>query len=211
MNKPRLAIIGSGDLGFQLANLGSTCRYEVVGFYDDFATAGSRVHDFEVLGDQAQIENDFNKKKFDTLALAIGYKHMQARKEIFEKYISNIPFANLIHPSAYVDNTTHLGSGIIAYPGVTIDAFCRLEDNILLNTATTIAHDTSVGSHSFFSPRVALAGFVNIGDQCILGTNCTVIDNIGMASGTQIGAGGVVIRSIEDAGVYVGNPVRKIR
>jgi acetyltransferase-like isoleucine patch superfamily enzyme len=61
------------------------------------------------------------------------------------------------------------------------------------------------------SPRVALAGFVTVEEMCILGINATVIDNINIVSKTQIGGGSVVIKNIEQSGLYVGNPIRFIR
>ena len=56
-----------------------------------------------------------------------------------------------------------------------------------------------------------MAGFVTIEEQCVLGINSTIIDNINIISNTQIGAGSLVIKSIEKKGLYVGNPLRFIR
>jgi acetyltransferase-like isoleucine patch superfamily enzyme len=58
---------------------------------------------------------------------------------------------------------------------------------------------------------VALAGFIKIEELCIIGINATIIDNISIVSKTQIGGGTVVIESVENKGLYVGNPHRFIR
>jgi UDP-3-O-[3-hydroxymyristoyl] glucosamine N-acyltransferase len=80
-----------------------------------------------------------------------------------------------------------------------------------MNISCTVAHDTVIGKHSFLSPSVAIAGFVNVKEQCIIGINSTIIDNITMTAKTQIGGGGVVIKDIDEPGLYVGNPVKFIR
>ena len=81
----------------------------------------------------------------------------------------------------------------------------------MLNVGVVVAHDTEIGRNTFLSPAVAIAGFVKIGSACIVGLNASVIDNVHIQSGTQIGAGTVVIRSIEKSGLYVGNPARFVR
>lgn len=62
-----------------------------------------------------------------------------------------------------------------------------------------------------FSARIAVAGFAEIGEQCFVGINSTIIDGIKITDNTQIGAGTVVIKSIEKSGLYVGNPAKFIR
>lgn len=54
-------------------------------------------------------------------------------------------------------------------------------------------------------------GFVNIKEQCIIGINSIIIDNISITEGTRIGGGTVVIKNIEEKGLYVGNPARFVK
>src|SRR5690606_3418643 len=107
--------------------------------------------------------------------------------------------------------TAIIEKGSVVYPGCLIDANAVIKANTILNISCAIAHDTTIGSHCFLSPRVAIAGFVNIEELCIIGINATLIDNLTIISQTQIGAGTVVIKSIESKGLYVGNPAKFIR
>ena len=206
-----LAIIGSGHLGQQLAHYAiADGHYAKVVFFDDVSTE-KYSNGFEILGTSETIESHFKEKCFDEILIGIGYKHLAVRKNLFEKFSGKIPFGKIVHSSVWMDPTAEIKSGSVIYPGCIIDAHSVVSENTILNIGCAIAHDTTIGKHCFLSPRVAIAGFVNIGETCILGINCTIIDNISMVAGTQIGGGAVVIKNIEERGLYVGNPLRFIR
>lgn len=208
----KLAIIGSGDLGQLIAyHAAESSNYEVVGFFNDYLEKGSKVHSKTILGGTNDILPLFQQKDFDFLMVGVGYQHFGFRQKVFEQFKGQIPFANIIHPSAYIDSSCQLGEGIFILPGCTLDYNVKLSDNVLLNTSCTIAHDSSVGQHSFLSPRVAMAGFITLGVCCNIGINTTIIDNIKITDHVQTGGGTVVIKNLEKSGLYVGNPARFIR
>jgi len=210
MNKT-LAIIGSGHLGQQIANYAiSDGHYEKVVFFDDFSNE-NEVNGISILGNSEAIEKEFQKKTFDEIIIGIGYKHLETRKQLFEKFITKIPFGKIIHSSCWVDKTAQIKEGCVIYPSCCIDAHAFIDQNTIVNVACTIAHDTKVGKHCFLSPRVALAGFITIEELCILGINATVIDNLQIVAKTQIGGGTVVIKNLLESGLYVGNPQRFIK
>lgn len=209
--KKTLAIIGSGHLGQQIAHYAiADNHYDKVVFFDDFSKE-AQINGFQILGNSDAIEMEFEKKSFDELLVGIGYKHLEARKQLFERFYGIIPFGKIIHSSVWVDKTTQVKYGCVIYPSCCIDANVTIDCNTIINVASTIAHDTYIGKHCFLSPRVALAGFIKIEELCIVGINATVIDNITIITGTQIGGAAVVIKNIEKRGLYVGNPVKFIR
>jgi len=209
--KKTLAIIGSGHLGQQIAHYAlSDNHYEKVVFFDDFSSE-SHANGFPILGTVDAIEKEFAKQSFDALLIGIGYKHLNVRKQLFERFSESIPFGKIIHSTSWVDTTATIEKGCVIYPSCCIDAHAIINQNTILNVSCTVAHDTHVGKHCFLSPRVALAGFVNIEELCILGINSTIIDNLSIVSTTQIGGGTVVIQNITQKGLYVGNPHRFIR
>ncbi len=209
--KKTLAIIGCGDLGQQIAHYAiSDGHYDKVVFFDDF-TEEKTINGFQILGNCDSIENEYKHSSFDELLIGIGYKHLDKRKSIFERFEGTIPFGRIIHSSCWVDPTAVIHAGCVIYPSCCIDAHAVVGINSVLNISCSIAHDTVIGAHCFLSPRVALAGFVQIESQCILGINCTIIDTITVLSKTQIGGGTVVIADLKKSGLYVGNPHRFIR
>lgn len=206
-----LAIIGSGHLGQQIAHYAITDHhYDAVVFFDDFSKETS-VNGFQILGNSDDIALAFKQKTFDELLIGIGYKHLDIRKQLFERFAPTIPFGKIIHSSSWVDATAVVSEGCVIYPSCCIDAHAVIDQNTILNVACTVAHDSKVGKHCFLSPRVALAGFITIEEQCIIGINATIIDNVTLIAKTQIGGGTVVIETLQKNGLYVGNPQRFIR
>jgi sugar O-acyltransferase (sialic acid O-acetyltransferase NeuD family) len=208
----RLAIIGSGELGQLIAHHAISQKlFTLVGFYDDWRQKDEVIFGSKILGGSHEIKSDYEQGVFDEIILAIGYKHIDVRKNLFENLQSkNIPFATLIHPSSYIESSCIIGKGVVVLPGCVLDKGVILEDNILLNTGCIIAHDTKVGKHCFLAPSIKLAGFIHIGECCFLGIGTTVIDNIKITNYVQTGGGTVVVKNITEKGLYVGVPHRKI-
>jgi sugar O-acyltransferase (sialic acid O-acetyltransferase NeuD family) len=208
----RIAIIGSGHLGQQiLYHIHTDTEDQVVGFFDDFQEKGSLVKDLPVLGGKNDIPDSFQQGLFDELVIAIGYKHLDFKKQVFESFKNKIPFYTFVHSTSIVDPSAKIGSGTIIYPNCMIDQDVEIGDNVLMNISCSIAHDSVIGNHCFLSPSVSIAGFVKVSELCILGINSTIIDNISISEKVQLGGGSVVIKNISNPGLYVGNPVRFIR
>lgn len=197
-------------MGQQIAHMGLINGYNIVGYFDDYHNIGNVIAGLPVLG---SIEDIITKKdKFDSIVIGIGYKHFNVRKQLYEWLVAeNIHRQNIIDKRAIVDETAEVGDGSIVMSNVILDKGVRIGANVFVNIGSTIAHDSFIGNHSFVAPRVAIAGFTRIGECNFLGINSTVIDNITTADNVFIGGGGVVIKSIEEEGLYVGVPVRRIR
>ncbi len=208
----KLGIIGSGDLGQLIAHHAlNYCEFNNVIFFDDFKKPNDSVNNNIVYGGTNDVEEAFLKKEITHLIIGIGYKHTELRKKLFEKYHHKIPFASVIHPSSNIDKTCKIGLGVVVLPGCILDMNVELQNNVLLNTGCVIAHDTVIMNHSFLSPSVSLAGFVKIGECCNIGITTTVIDNVIIGDYVQTGGGTVVIKSLLDKGLYVGNPAKFIK
>ena len=206
----RLAIIGAGDLG-QLIAHHATGSFDVVGFFDDFAEGNISINGKPILGTLSEIQSQFEANIFDELIVAIGYKHMSFRAKVYDTYSNSIPMASVIHASCFIDKSSKIGKGVCLLPGSILDRNSVIHDNVLVNVGCTIAHDSVVKRHSFLSPSVAIAGFVEIGARCVIGINSTVIDNITIADDIRTGGGAVVIDSLQESGLYVGNPSRFVK
>lgn len=205
----RLAIIGAGDLGVQLAHLAGACGgHALAGFFDDVRAPGDAVAGSCVLGGVDAVAGLYEQGHFDCLAVAIGYRHMAARQALYRRFAGTIPFATLVHPSAIVDPTCVVGEGATIYAGCVLDMEARIGANTLLNAGCVVAHHSEVAEGCFLSPAVSIAGFVNVEPGCVLGIGTVVIDNVRIAAGTRTGAGAVVTRAIERPGLYLGIPAR---
>lgn len=205
----KLAIIGSGDLGQQIAHHARVCgRYTPVGFFDDFQAVGALRHGLPVMGGIQAVRDAFDRGEFEVLMVGIGYKHLEKRGAVFHQFQGVIPFATIIHPSVQLDESCSVGEGVFIFPGCVLDMNVVVKDNVLINAGCVIAHDSEVGENSFFGPGVRVAGFVKIGSSVNLGIGTVVIDNVAIASGVRTGGGAVVIDGISEPGLYVGLPAK---
>ncbi|MDR6464086.1 NeuD/PglB/VioB family sugar acetyltransferase [Chryseobacterium sediminis] len=208
----RIAIIGSGHLGQQiLHHIHIDTEDKVVGFFDDFQEKGNIVMGLPILGNRNDVIPSFEQSFFDEIVIAIGYKHLEFKKQIFENFKNKIPFYTFIHSTSIIDSSAKIGQGTVIYPNCMLDQNVEVGENVLINISCSIAHDSVIGNHSFLSPSVSLAGFVHISELCILGINSTVIDNINISEKVQLGGGTVVIKNLDTSGLYVGNPARFIK
>lgn len=205
----RLAIIGAGDLGVQLAHLAAAVpEIMAVGFFDDRHDAGSEVDGIAVLGGIEAVSERYRQGAFDQILIGIGYKHMAFRRQLYKRLQPEIPFARLLHPTAWIDPEAIIEPGVVIYPGCLVDRQARIGANTLLNIGCVIAHHTAIGQSCFLAPAVKLAGFVTVGTGVTLGIGTTVVDNVSIASGIRTGAGSVVVGDLELAGLYFGVPAR---
>ncbi len=208
----KLAIIGSGDLGKQIAQLAfDNSHYEISGFYDDFEPIGNLIHGYPILGKIENIEDHFENGAFQELLIGIGYKHMDFRQELFNRLKNHIPFGKIVHSSCTIHHSASIGFGSILFSGTQVDMGSVIGENCIIYNGCIIAHDTQIGSHSIVSPGVQIAGFCKIGGNVNLGIGTIVSDNVKIKRGTRTGAGAVIVNDINEAGLYVGIPAKKIK
>lgn len=120
-----------------------------------------------------------------------------------------------------------LGDGTFVGPfteiqsGVTIGRRCRIQSHSFVCELVSIGDDCFIGHGVMFvndrftaggpaRGRRELWGATVIGDRVSIGSNATILP-VQIAAGTVIGAGAVVTKDIEVAGVYCGNPARRIK
>lgn len=202
----RIAIIGAGHLGIQLAHhITTTNQGQVVGYFDDFANG--RVNGLPVFGKIKEIK--LNSSEFDELIIAIGYNHLKFKNKLYEDLSNIFDFFTFIHPSAIVDPSAEIGSGVAVYPGCVIDMNVEIGNNTLLNNGVIVSHDSQVGPSTFLAPGVCISGNCSIGHRCFIGTSTILKDGVRIADDVQTGAGSLVVSHLTDSGLYIGSPAKK--
>jgi len=208
----RLAIIGSGDLAFQIAHHAVfDNHYSVVGCFDDYKEEGDLNKNLLILGKLDTIESCYKKDVFDVLIIGIGYNHMDFRNQLFTRYKNIIPFGTIIHSSCQIDDSSIIGNGTIIYPGCNFDMNVEIGENCLIYNGCIIAHDSKIANNSILSPGVNLAGFCFIGQNTNFGIGTIISDNVTIVNNVRTGAGAVVVKSISVSGLYVGIPAKKVK
>lgn len=206
MNK-RLAIIGASALGRQIAHQAFLCAeaWSVAGFFDDFSVIGG-----DVIGAVDDVQKVYDEGGFDALAIGVGYNAMSFRSASAERFYNRIPLARIVSREAFVDPTAKIEEGAVILAGTLIDQKVKIGLNNFLSLGCSVSHETVIGANTYFAPRVTICGRCHIGRNCFLGAGCIIRDGVSIADNVTVGAGAVVVKDIENQGVYVGCPAKKL-
>ncbi|EPE96997.1 NeuD/PglB/VioB family sugar acetyltransferase [Rhizobium grahamii] len=105
----------------------------------------------------------------------------------------------IVGEATFVGHGAHVGPGAIVGRGV------------ILNTQSIVEHEVRIGDYAHVSVNAVVAGRARIGRNVFVGAGAVVIDSISVCDDVVIGAGAVVSSSIDEAGVYVGVPARRMK
>ena len=89
-----------------------------------------------------------------------------------------------------------------------INAYSRVEANVIVNTSSVIDHDCTIHEASHISPGAILAGNVTIGGGSWIGLGAKILEGITIGKEVIVGAGSVVTKSFPDKVVLTGVPAK---
>ena len=72
-----------------------------------------------------------------------------------------------------------------------------------------VEHDNVIEDFVHVSVGVKLGGTVHVGKKTWIGLGSCINNNINICSNCVIGAGAVVVRDIDEQGIYVGVPAKQ--
>lgn len=154
------------------------------------------------------LEDEFDSEKFQVI-VAVGNPFV--RKEIVDKLSEKTCFPTIIHPTALINESVKLGKGVVILPYTIVSCDVSIGDFCVADRGVQIGHDCKIADYVHISPVAILSGNVHLKSLVQIGTNASLKQNIEIEGGTVIGMGAVVLKSITQTGVYVGNPAKKIK
>lgn len=204
-----ILIIGAGGLGKEVVDLiRDIGGYEIVGFLDDSKDKKDKiVNGIPVLDTVDRLERYGNVED-----IAIAIANPSARRRIYEySRTMRFQYPNLIHPTVVSGSNVKMGKGNIvgAYSILSTDVV--LHDFITINPQCGIGHESKVGSFTTLYWNVNIGGNAFILENCELGSKACVIQGLRISDNVVLGAGAVVVKNIDESGIYAGVPVRKIK
>lgn len=210
----KIAIVGAGGFGQEVFCIwrdmlrAQNTKYEFIGFFDD--APGLLKNNFgKIVGTVEQLNIiDYPLE----VAIAIGTpKHIFTVKQLINN--NYLIFPNIIHPTVQFlgKDSINIGHGNIFALNTIISCNTKIGDFNVFNTRVTLGHDNLVGDYNVFSPNVQISGNVHIGNLNLLGFNSGIIQNKKMGNENTLGVGSILLRSIKDEGLYIGNPAIKVK
>lgn len=204
--KKKLAIIGAGGHGKVCADIALKMKcWDGIVFLDN-SKKNTQVLGFDVI-DTVSNWQDY-KSEYDFF-VALGNNRTREMM-IGELENGHATIATLIHPSVILGEEVVIKHGTVLAAGVIVNSSTTIGKGVVLNTACTVDHDNQIADFVHISPGAHLAGTVNVGRRSWLGIGSIVRNNTDICNDVIVGAGGVVVKDINESGTYVGVPVKKM-
>ena len=195
-------IIGASGHAKVIADIVIKSGDKLVGFLDDNIQLPEKVIGYPYLG---EISN--YSKYVDDCCFVIGIGNNSIRKKIADSM--NVKWYTAIHPSAQIAIDTVIGEGTVVMANAVINISAIIGNHCIINTGAVVEHDNIISDYVHISPNASLCGTVKVGELTHIGAGVTVKNNTSICENVIIGAGGVVVRDIEEKGVYIGVPAIK--
>ncbi|MDD4966483.1 acetyltransferase [Halothiobacillus sp.] len=212
MTKPFI-ILGTGGHAAVIRDLIECLGHEVAGVLTPEFSAGSHWQGLPVLG--ADDFLDQPSAADYVYALGVGLMPNQAclRSTLYvELMTKGLEVPTLVHPSAVVARSVHLGQGVQILAGVVVQAQAVIGDNVLINTRASLDHHCHLGAHSHVAPGAVLCGGVSAGERVFVGAGAIVIQGVEIGSRAEVGAGATLLRSLPaDTRFIPGHPHQGIK
>ncbi len=206
----KICIYGTGGFGKEVL----TCVIDTIGESPinlntevSFMVSDNFYKESEVMGISVIPQSTFNPEIFDVI-VAIGDPIQ--RKLAVESLPHNTTFTKLIHPTAIISKWVEIGEGSIITAGCILTCNIKIGKHAQLNLNTTIGHDCIIGDYFTTAPGANISGNCRFDNNVYFGTGSAVKQNIKICCDVTIGMGGIVTSDINESGVYIGNPVKKL-
>ncbi|MBO6844074.1 MAG: acetyltransferase [Muricauda sp.] len=186
--------------------------YEIIGLLDAKKPKGLTVFEYPVLGGMDQVSHLVKHIPSLNFFVAIGdnwlrFQVVQGILEIHPK----AKFINAIHPDAIIGKGVKLGQGVMIMAGSIVNADSSLEDFTIVNTKSSVGHESIIKKFSSLAPNCTLAGNVEVGEYSAISLSTTISNGRKIGEHSVIGAGSVLIKDAEGLSVYYGIPAKLVR
>ncbi|MBO6534525.1 MAG: transferase, partial [Muricauda sp.] len=92
-----------------------------------------------------------------------------------------------------------------------VNADSSLEDFTIVNTKSSVGHESIIKKFSSLAPNCTLAGNVEVGEYSAISLSTTISNGRKIGEHSVIGAGSVLIKDAEGLSVYYGIPAKLVR
>lgn len=209
----KIVIIGSGGHAKVIIDIIiNENKYSIIGLLDDFKNVNDQVMGYPVLGGINDLSKLLNKQSIKGAVIAIGdnFNRSQIATHI-KKFYPTITLINAIHPSASIAVHATIEEGAVIMAGVNVGPLCKIGKYCILNTHSSLDHDSVMSDFSSLAPRAATGGNCKIGAYSAIGMGAIIRHNINIGAHTVIGAASLVLGDIESYTVAYGVPAKPIR
>jgi len=210
-----LLLLGAGGCGREVAamlrhtNTHHAPQWDLLGFLDDDpAQQGQIIDGHPVLGGVSLLQNYAASGVLVACAIADPLVKMQV---VAHADRLGARWATLVHHTAIVMDTAHLGEGCLLLPFSAVTTCAHLGRHVHLNYHSAVGHDGLLGDYVTLSSFVDITGKVTLGQGVFVGSGASVLPGCTVGDYAVIGGGALVHQDIPPRTVAVGVPARVIK
>tara|TARA_R110002050_G_scaffold122032_1_gene240543 strand:+ start:1869 stop:2534 length:666 start_codon:yes stop_codon:yes gene_type:complete len=187
-------------------------EHNIIGFLDSFKPVNQDIYGFKILGNLDSLPDLI--KEYNISGIIIGIGDNFIRKNAYSKISKiapNLEFITAIHPNAIIAQDVVVSEGTVIMPGTIINVHAKIGRFCILNTKSSLDHDSEMSDFSSLAPSVNVSGNVKIGECSSICLAASIIQNVSIGKYTVVGAGSLVLKSIGDYKQAFGSPISTLK
>ncbi len=201
-----LILIGGGGHCKSVIEAAESAGYQILGVLDMPEDVGNEVlPGCKVIGTDDDIPAYIDKAEF---VITVGFiKNPAVRIKLYNRVKdAGGKLATIIASTAYISKYAQIGEGTVVMHHAFVNAGAKVGNNVILNTFTNIEHDAEIGDQCHISTGTMVNGECKVGERCFIGSQSVLANCISIGDDIVVGAGSLVRKSIQEKGIYSGNP-----
>lgn len=205
-----LILIGGGGHCKSVIDVAESAGYTILGILDRSIPVGDTVLGYKVLGNDDLIGPYLDKAEFLVTVGQIKSPDIRIRLNKMVKDAGG-KLAIVIAPSAHLSKYASLGEGTVVMHQAVVNAGAQIGMGCIVNTFSNIEHDVKLGDYCHISTGAMVNGEAEIGEGSFIGSQSVVNQCVKVCNMTVVASGSVVHKDITEAGVYAGNPIKRVK
>jgi sugar O-acyltransferase (sialic acid O-acetyltransferase NeuD family) len=212
-NDGHIVVIGSsGHAKVVIDVIEKEGKYHIAGLIDSLKPVDETVFGYKILGAEDKLAALVASG--DVLGGLIAIGDNWKRYLVSEKVKSLIPgfnFISSIHPSVQIGRGVILGDGSVLMAGAIVNSDSRIGRFCILNTKSSLDHDSVMDDFSSLAPNATTGGKVTIGRFSAVSLGASIIHGVRIGEHSVLGAGALAVDDIPHHSVAYGTPAKVIR
>ena len=185
--------------------------YKILGFLEE---KKKKFNNLKYLGKINKITINKLLKNKDNIFVWTLISTLLSEKSIKRLEKLNIPiykFAKIIHPTATVSDLAKIGRGSTIHPNVNIGPNVVIGNHVHIFSQSIVGHNTHLSNYCYVANSVSIGAKIKAGKGVYFGSNSSIIEKLKIYPWTIIGLGSVLLKSVKEKSIMVGNPAKKIK